>query len=280
MTSFADDSEESSTLDAAALRHLNVQKVLSLEELARLHTARLARLARNGVEPVLWRRLEQCDGADCPNDACSAACVFGERREVNRLVRQARRLLKRGSKPWFITVTDPNYFKEPSRLSEFSINGLFQGLRRRLREAPKNWATARIIGGLDIAYNRELDGAEYWAPHVHLVASVDATAAEIRRVFKPRRMPPPGLVGDAFRPVNVKPTDNLANALAYALKPTIAAREAILDGRGNVDRQPFRLLEATKLEHDLWLLGMRPRHRSFLSGAMVSRGGVVARNRR
>ncbi|MES0058398.1 hypothetical protein [Mesorhizobium sp. M0041] len=279
MDSFSDDSAELARRDALVLRNLRVQKVQSPDELNHLHAARLARFARNEIERELWRHLVGCDGASCPNNACNAACVFGERREVNRLVRQGGRLLKKGSKPWFITVTDPNYFKEPGRLGELSVNGLFQGLRRRLREAPENWATARIVGGLDIAYNRELDGSEFWAPHLHLVASVDATAAEIRRVFKPRRSPPAGLVGDTFRPVNVKPTDNLANALAYALKPTIAGREAVLDGRGNIDRRRFQVSEAAKLEHDLWLLSMRPRHRSFLSGAMVSRGGVVARNR-
>ncbi|TIM05489.1 hypothetical protein [Mesorhizobium sp.] len=280
MTRFDDDSEESATLDAAALRHLKVQKVLSLEELARLHTARLARLARNGVDPALWRRLEQCDGSGCPNRDCNAACIFGERREVNRLIRQTRIVLIRSGQPrYFVTIIDPCYFLPAGRLGELSINGVFQGLRRRLRAAPANWNPARIVGAVDIAYNRDPDGREYWSPHVHLVVAVDANKKEVLKVLRPMRAFPPGLVGKKFRPIEVKPVTKLANAIAYPNKPTVAGRAAIQDGRGNIDRKWFRVPETVQLEHDIWMLGMRPRARSFLSGMMVTRGGVSVRKR-
>ncbi|MER9910877.1 hypothetical protein NKJ71_09530 [Mesorhizobium sp. M0050] len=279
MVSFRDDSPELTRRDALVLRNQGVQKVLSIEQLAQLHAARLARFARNGVDRRLWGRLNGCNGTSCPNRVCSAACVFGERREINRLTREARRLLKGGERLWSVTIIDPNYFREPGRLGDFSMNGMFQALRRRIREAPANWATAQAVGAIDIAYNRERDGMETWAPHVHLVASIDAGREEIREVLKPRRSPPPNLVGATFRPVKAKPITNLANAISYAQKSTIDGRGAILDGRGNTDRRPLRVPDAAQLEHDIWLLGMRPRDRSFLSGAMVSRGGVVARKR-
>ncbi|MER9141835.1 hypothetical protein NKH92_04000 [Mesorhizobium sp. M0871] len=266
--------------DAEALRRLKVQKVLSGEELSRLHMTRLARIARNGVDETLWRRLESCRGAECPHVVCSAACVFGERKELNRVVRQARRLLKNSPEPLhFVTVIDPTYFLEPGRLSELSVKGLFQSLRRRLRAAPGNWKAARVVGALDIAYDRDADGREWWAPHLHLAIAVDADAKEVRRVLKPRRPAPPDMVGRKFRPVKVKRVTSLANAIAYSLKSTVDGREAIWDRRGNKDRRPFKVPEAAQLEHDLWMLGMRPRDRSFLGGMMVSKGGVVPRRR-
>lgn len=281
MTSFADDSEEATTADAELLKRFKVQKVLTKEELQRLHVGRLARLAGNGVDQRLWRRLERCNGSGCPYKLCSAACMFGERREINRLVRQSRSLLKRASQPrYFVTVIDPNYFVPAGALATVSVDGIFQSLRRRIAKAPENWKAARMVGAIDISYNREADGREFWTPHVHLTVAVDADKTEIRKVFKPLRDPPLGFVGKRFRAVKVKPVTNLANAIAYSSKSTVDGRRAILDGRENVDRAGFKVSDSVQLEHDLWLLGMKPRDRAFLSGMMASRGGVVVRERR
>lgn len=266
--------------DADALRRLKVQKVLSEEELSRLHLARLARFARGGVDEQNWKHLMRCRGSECPHPTCSAACVFGERKELNRVVRQTRRLLKSSPEPLhFVTIIDPTYFLRPGHLHELSVNGLFQSLRRRLRKAPDNWKSARLIGAVDIAYDRDVDGREWWAPHLHLAVAVEANAKEVRRVLKPRRPAPPDLVGQKFRPVKVKPITSLANAIGYSVKPTVDGREAIWDRRGNKDRRPFKVPDAAQLEHDLWMLELRPRDRSFLSGMMMSRAGVVPRRR-
>ncbi|MEI9417463.1 hypothetical protein [Mesorhizobium sp. Cs1321R2N1] len=267
--------------DAKALRRLGVQRVQTEEELTAFHVARLARFARAGIDEKQWQHLRGCRGAECPHATCSAACAFGERKELNRVVRQTRRLLK--AEPGslhFVTIIDPNYFLEPGHLNELSISGLFQSVRRRLRDAPENWRSARIIGAVDIAYDRNEDGREWWAPHLHLAVAVDADAKEVRRVLMPRRPAPPDLVGRKFRPVKVKPVTELANAIGYIVKPTADGREATFDKRGNKDRRPFKLPEAAQLEHDLWLLRMKPRERAFLGGMMKSRGGVVPRNRR
>ncbi|WP_156936479.1 hypothetical protein [Mesorhizobium sp. LNJC384A00] len=259
---------------------MKVQKVLSEEELSRLHVARLARFASGDVNDQNWKHLKRCHGSECPHQACSAACAFGERKELNRVVRQTRRLLDASAMPrHFVTIIDPTCFLKPGHLSDLSVNGMFQSLRRRLREAPDSWKSARIVGAVDIAYDRDADGREWWAPHLHLAIAVDADAKEVRRVLKPRRPAPPDLVGRKFRPVKVKRVTSLANAIAYSLKSTVDGREAIWDRRGNKDRRPFRVPEAAQLEHDLWMLGMRPRDRSFLGGMMVSKGGVVPRRR-
>ncbi|MES0198608.1 hypothetical protein [Mesorhizobium sp. M0011] len=266
--------------DAEALRRLKVQKVLTEEELARLQQARLARFARGGVDEKKWKHLKRCRGSECPHSSCSAACIFGERKELNRVVRQTRRLLK--SSPallHFVTIVDPTYFLQPGQLHELSVDGLFQSLRRRLRDAPDNWKAARVIGAVDIAYDRDADKREWWAPHLHLAIAVEADAKEVRRVLKPRRPAPPDMVGRKFRPVKVKPITSLANAIGYSVKPTVDGREAIWDRRGNTDRRPFKVPEAAQLEHDTWMLRMRPRERSFLSGMMVLRGKVVARKK-
>lgn len=266
--------------DADALRRLKVQKVLTEEELARLQQARLARFARGGVDEQNWRHLKRCRGSECPHSNCSAACIFGERKELNRVVRQTRRLLKISpAQLHFVTIVDPTYFLRPGHLHELSVNGLFQSLRRRLRHAPDNWKSARVIGAVDIAYDRDADKREWWAPHLHLAIAVEADAKEVRRVLKPRRPPSGDMVGRKFRPVKVKRVTSLANAIGYSVKPTVDGREAIWDRRGNTDRRPFKVPEAAQLEHDIWMLGMRPRERSFLSGMMVHRGKVVARKR-
>ncbi|BCG98127.1 hypothetical protein MesoLj131b_01270 [Mesorhizobium sp. 131-2-5] len=267
--------------DAKALRRLGVQRVQSAEELSALHDARLARFARADVDEKEWKHLRHCRGAECPHPTCSAACVFGERKELNRVVRQTRRLLKSGQgSQRFVTIIDPTYFLPPGRLNEFSIGGLVQSLRRRLREAPDSWKSARIVGAVDMAYDRERNGHEWWAPHVHLAIVVDADAKEIKRVLKPRRAPPAEMVGRVFRPVVVKRITRLANAIGYSVKPSVEGRKAILDSRGNKNRKPFEIPAAAQLEHDLWLLKLKPRERSILSGMMMSRGGVVPRKRR
>ncbi|AZV18151.1 hypothetical protein [Mesorhizobium sp. M7A.F.Ce.TU.012.03.2.1] len=267
--------------DAEALQRLRVQCVLSPQELAHVHGERLERLSLAGVDEQSWSHLRRCRGSECPHKTCSAACVFGERKELNRLVRQSRRLVRGGEgHQYFVTIIDPHYFLRPGRLNRFSIGALIQSLRRRLREAPETWNSARIVGAVDMAYDRERDGREWWAPHIHLAIAVDAQAKEIRRVLKPRRAPPADMVGRAFRPVTVERVTNLANAIAYSLKPTVGTREAFLDGRGNTNRRPFDVPAAALLEHDRWMMTMRPRDRSFLSGMMVSRGGVVPRKRR
>ncbi|WP_133117200.1 hypothetical protein [Mesorhizobium sanjuanii] len=280
MRNFQDHSEKGSIADAKVLRRFKVQKLATPEELSRLHVRRLARLANNGVDETLWQHLKQCDGLGCWNTSCSAACVFGERREINRLNRQAAIVHRSDQRPkYFATIIDPHYFRPPGELSGFSINGFFQGIRRRLRGAPDQWKSARIAGGVHIAYDRDEDGLEFWSPHAHLTISVEATKKEVRQVLMPRRVPPPELVGAKFAPVTVKAVTNLANAIAYATKVEVDARGAVVDGRGNVDRKWFSIPVAARVEHDLWLLNMKPRDRTFLSGMKVGRGGVSTRNR-
>ncbi|MER9463191.1 hypothetical protein NKI80_25245 [Mesorhizobium sp. M0387] len=281
MRSFTDASQEGAIADAKALRRFKVQKVGSIEELSRLHLQRLVRLANSGVDEARWAHLKQCDGSGCWNISCSAACVFGERREINRFNRQTAIVHRLDERPeYFTTVIDPHYFKSPGELHEFSISGLFQSIRRRLRAAPDVWKSARISGGVHIAYDRNQNGREFWSPHVHLTISVDATKEEVRQVLMPPRVPPPELVGEKFAPVTVKVITNLANAIAYSTKAEVDARGAVVDGRGNLDRKWFNMPMPAKVEHDLWLLNMKPRDRTFLSGMKVSRGGVLPVDRR
>jgi hypothetical protein len=139
---------------------------------------------------------------------------------------------------------------------------MFQGLRRRLRAAPDNWFAALVAGVVDISYNREADGREFWTP---LAVAVDADSSEIKRVFKPRRDPPAEYMGTNFRAVVVKQVTRLSNSI-------IEGRRSILDGRQNIDRTRFAVGASATLEHDLWLLGMKPRERAFLAGMKVDKG--------
>lgn len=279
MFSFTDDSANSVRSDVSFLKARNVQKILSTEELSRLHSSRLARFSNNQIDENRWGHLKQCDGSGCVNITCSATCTFGERRQINRLVRQAAILMRRDGRPQhFVTIVAPDYFRPAGQLDTFSVNGLFQGIRRRLRAAPANWAGALAAGAVDISYNREADGREFWTPHVHLTVAVEAERAEVDRVFKPLRDPPPEYVGRLFKPVVSKPVTNLHNALAYSMKAEVTGRRSILDGRQNVDRTGFAINVAAKLEHDLWLLGMKPRDRTFLAGMKVGRGGLALIN--
>jgi hypothetical protein len=115
--------------------------------------------------------------------------------------------------PGQAAVSAPNYFRAPGELDTFSVYGMFQGLRRRLRAAPDNWFAALVAGVVDISYNREADGREFWTPHIHLAVAVDADSSEIKRVFKPRRDPPAEYMGTNFRAVVVKQVTRLSNSI-------------------------------------------------------------------
>lgn len=273
-----------SALDADAIRvvedlsRLEVQKLQSQQELSREHIARLARFAKANVREHRWGHLKRCDGGPCPHDQCSAACAYGERYQVNKLVLEATELLSHTRLPlYFVHLIDPHYFRMPGGLSKLSIDALFQSLRRRFRDAPEEWQSARAVGGLHIAFDRYEDGAEMWTPHVHLVVAVDAAAEEVSTVLRPKREPPVELVGRKFRPVIVTPVNNLANAMSYASKVFVDTRGETTDSRGNRDRRAFELPLARRLEHDRWLLRLKPRERIFLRGMMNSRGGLVLR---
>jgi hypothetical protein len=262
---------------AARLTGMDVQRVAPFEDLHREQTARLARLSLAGVPRGRWLKLRRCDGDVCPNRTCSAACAFGERFQVNEVVLKATELLRQsGLRLYAVTIVDPHYFQPLGHLQAMSLDGLFLSLRRRIAEAQKVFRGGLVVGSVHVSLDRDADGRIVWSPHVHLVIAVNATRIAVLRALQPKRKSHEPVA----RPVVAKPVTNLPNAIAYATKVDVDTRDAALDRRGNQTRHRFDMPLAARVEHDRWLLGLRPRDRLFFSGMMNARGGLTLRSRR
>ncbi|GAA4129450.1 hypothetical protein ACFFTN_09785 [Aminobacter aganoensis] len=276
------DYDEEAMSVVEALTSMNVQQLETPEALYHRHIARLARLARNKVPQYEWRHLKHCDGGPCPNDTCSAACVFGERRGINKLVLEATELIQTAAVPmYFIHLIDPHYFRQPGNLASISVDGLFQSLRRRMRNGDSSeWSNALAVGGVHVSLDRYPNGVELWTPHAHLIVAVDVSRKEVRDTMRPRcRTAPVNPNGTRVRTIVIDEITELANAVSYATKINVDTREVSTDFRGNQGRLPFKLPESAQLEFDLWLLKQCPRDRVFLSGIMQTRGGLRLRTR-
>lgn len=265
----------------AMLKAMSVQRVEGYEGLCREQAARLARLARAKIPNGVWGHLTRCDGGPCPNPICSAGCAFGERAEVNRVVLEASELFRTSGMMLFTaSLIDPHYFQPLGSLSKMSIGGLLLSLRRRIKAATV-MAGGLAVGSIHVSLDREADGRMYWTPHVHLVVAVasNLSAERVKMKLEFALAPKRDAKGIVRKPKVVKVVTNLANAISYATKVNVDTRDAAEDRRGNRTRHRFHMPPAAVIEHDLWLLGLKPRQRLFLSGMMHSRGGVVLRSR-
>ncbi|MHC2017709.1 hypothetical protein [Methylobacterium sp. CM6247] len=246
----------------AELGGKGVRYLPSAETLQLKQTKMLAGFQRGDVPRRRWRRLESCEGRGCPNRVCSSACWFGERAAVLRLVAQAHDLLEETGLPlWFATTYDPRYATPLGELATLSLDGMQQGLRRRLRRVEEAWGPTHAFGGCEVSLEIERDGASYWGPHTHFVVATRCPQAELSAALMPAGDLPAGA-----RPVVVKPVTDLANLLSYCVKREPAERIAIVGSRGTQDRDKRPVNRQAALEHDTWLLGLRPTERLILRG--------------
>lgn len=246
----------------ACLEERGARFLPTLEGLQRNQAAMLATFARGGVARARWQHLVACNGHGCPNAVCSEACWFGERVAYLQLVTQAHDLLVWAEAPlWFVTAYDPRYRRGPGELSTLPLDGVRQGLRRRLQKLEREWGPIQAFGGIEASFEVERDGSSYWGPHTHQVVVTHCPPQVLRLGLLPASALDPG-----SRPVVIKPVTNLANLLSYCLKRQPAERAAFLGTRGTQDRAKHSVSASLKLEYDLWLLSLRPTTRLILRG--------------
>ncbi|WP_018045700.1 hypothetical protein [Methylobacterium sp. 88A] len=246
----------------AELERQEVRYLPTVETLQLKQTRMLAGFQRGGVPRRHWRHLEACNGRGCPNRVCSAACWFGEPVAVLKLVAQAHDLLEETELPlWFATVIDPRYATPIGALKSLSLDGMQQGLRRRLRRVEGTWGPTHAFGACEVSLEIERDGASYWGPHTHFAIATRCPRAALKAAFMPAGALPAGA-----RPVVLKQVTNLGNALSYSNKRAPAERIAIVGSRGTQDRDKRPVNWQAGLEHDTWLLGLQPTERLILRG--------------
>ena len=246
----------------AELERQEVRYLPTVETLQLKQTRMLAGFQRGGVPRRRWRQLMACNGCGCPNPVCSAACWFGERAAVLKLVAQAHDLFVETGLPlWFATVIDPRYATPLGALKSLSLDGMQQGLRRRLRRVEETWGPTYAFGACEVSLEIERDGASYWGPHTHCVIATRCPKAEMSPILMPA-----GDLPARARPVVLKRVTNLGNALGYCDKREPAERIAIVGSRGTQDRNKWPVNRQAGLEHDTWLLGLRPTERLILRG--------------
>lgn len=244
-------------LEGKAVRYLPTVETLQLKQ-----TKMLAGFQQGGVPGRRWRQLMACNGCGCPNPVCSAACWFGEPVAILKLVAQAHDLLEETGLPlWFATVIDPRYATPIGALKSLSLDGMQQGLRRRLRRVEETWGPTYAFGACEVSLEVERDGASYWGPHTHFAIATRCPRAALKAALRPAGALPPGA-----RPVVLKRVTNLGNALGYSGKREPAERIAIVGSRGTQDRDKRPVNRQAGLEHDTWLLGLRPTERLILRG--------------
>jgi len=222
----------------------------------------LAAFSQARVPRSAWAHLEVCEGQGCPNQTCSAACWFGERAALLRLVRPANNLLTdTGLSLRFVTVVDPRHRRSQGDLASVPIDGIQQWLRRRFKMIEADYGKVRAVGGIEASFEVEQDGTSHWGPHSHFVVASECPTEALRAGLMPV-----GPRVENTRPVVIKPVHELANAIAYCGKREPAMRVAFCERRGTQNRQKRSASPEVALEYNRWLLGQGPTDRLILRG--------------
>jgi hypothetical protein len=197
------------------LQQAGVRYLRTREELVMAQTRMLASFARGGIPSKRWKHLELCRGVECPH-ICSAACHFGEYRQLLELILPAQGLLNACGKPlWFVTVIDPRYFCEVGQLANLSINAMQQWLRRRIAKIEVEFGPVCALGGIEASFEIDDDNVGSWGPHFHFALASDAPRPELRRLLRPNEPLPRN-----FKPVVIKPITELRIAYPIATNAT------------------------------------------------------------
>lgn len=259
------------------LRKRGAKHIADFEELYRYQLAMTARFRRANVPEYKWRYLEDCDGGVCKNIACSPACWYGDRGNINGLILEAANLLRSTDKPLkFVTIIDPHHTRKIGALNGLSLNGAMQSLRRRIRKEAI-LATDPAFGFLEVAVQVDAKGVAWWTPHYHLVMATRGSAKQIRRALRPSRKPPSTgpHARKRWRPIVVKRVTSLENALAYSAKRIPERNRETFDETRKRIQQRDRLRSENNLEYDLWLLNQGLSERIFLRGMKRVHGKLV-----
>lgn len=231
----------------------------------------LGRFARNDVDEAKWRHLEDCRGLPCKHPNCLAACWFGERGELLQLQEQAAQLLRDSGLPlWFVTITNRRY--RTKKLKNVSLAAMRLTLRRALAKLEKRHGRIYVFGAIEASYEISRSGKRRWGPHYHFALAGQVMRKELRKELGPydrkRRPVQCGKkrIHRKEKAIYIREVTDLNNLLDYNLKRCPAQRRAYTAKNGRQERDKFPVSAEQELEHDLWLLSLKPTDRLLLRG--------------
>jgi hypothetical protein len=221
----------------------------------------IARLRQAEYEAGDRRDLRQCEPDWCACEHCVDGCWQATRNRRYGEITSGYKILKRHTGNLFeVCVVHPLWQRDVGHLQDISINAARQWLERRLRNLGPD---VTAIGSFEVSLNRELDGSEHWAGHMHLIVAHDDERAlkKALRLEKRHR-------SDANDvPVKVRLVTNVGRQLGYALKRLVEERRAYRGKRNG--RQQRRSLPPAPdhwAEHDAWLLSISKGARTIAIG--------------
>jgi len=251
-------------IESAQRTQLKLFGLLDFETLqeCRARQTKLVRQFSQGRRPSTnhWSR---CESDHCACDLCLDGCWFATRRYRFQTITAAYSLLStHPGELWFVSVAHPKWERPIGKLSEASINAVRQWIYRRFKRLDEG---VTAVGALEFSLNVELNGATFWAGHVHLVVA-GANKSDLKEACQLENR---YRTKSYVRPVDIRQVHNLGRQLGYSLKRFAQRRLAYIDEQGRQNRRALPLTSLEQREFDRWLLGLPVGARTILFGCRL-----------